>query len=109
MLQMFHMDVAKVDADVAYVAMVVNVCCKHLFQMFHLFFPMYVASVLSRCCICFTHMLQVFYLDAAYVHNGFKVFLGVFTSVSGVFGRMLQALHLDIAIAIGSTYRSRLL
>jgi hypothetical protein len=54
-------------------------------------------------------MLQVFYLDAAYVHNGFKVFLGVFTSVSGVFGCMLQALHLDIAIAIGSTYRSHLL
>jgi hypothetical protein len=51
----------------------------------------------------------VFYLDIAYVHNGFKVFLGVFASVSAVFGHMLQALHPDIAIAIGSTYRSRLL
>jgi hypothetical protein len=38
MLQGFHMDVAKVDQDVAYVAMDIYVCCKRLFQMFHLFF-----------------------------------------------------------------------
>jgi hypothetical protein len=31
MLQVFHMDVAKLDRDVAYVAMVVHVCCKRLF------------------------------------------------------------------------------
>jgi hypothetical protein len=63
----FQMDVAKVDQDVACVAMVVHKCCKHLFPMFHLFFQMYVesmfiwmlhmfhkhvASVLSRCCVC---------------------------------------------------------
>jgi hypothetical protein len=35
---MFHMDVAKVDPDVAYVAMVLHVCCKLLFSMFHRFF-----------------------------------------------------------------------
>jgi hypothetical protein len=29
-LQVFHVDVAKVDRDVAYVAMVVHVCCKLL-------------------------------------------------------------------------------
>jgi hypothetical protein len=51
----FHMDVAKVDQDVA---MVVHVCCK-LSPMFR--------------------MLQVFYLDVAYVFcNGFKCFLSVF-------------------------------
>jgi hypothetical protein len=38
MLQEFRMNVAKVDQDVAYVAMVVYVRCKHLFPMFHLFF-----------------------------------------------------------------------
>ena len=38
MLQLFRMDVAKVDRDVAYVAMVVHVCCKLLFPMFDLFF-----------------------------------------------------------------------
>jgi hypothetical protein len=38
MLQGFHMDVAKVDRDVAYVAMVVHICCKLLFPIFHLFF-----------------------------------------------------------------------
>jgi hypothetical protein len=38
----FHMNVVKVDQDVA---MVVHVCCKILFLIFHLFFKTYVASV----------------------------------------------------------------
>jgi hypothetical protein len=45
MLQVFHVDVAKVDQNVSYVAMVVHVCCKLLFPMFELFFQTYVASV----------------------------------------------------------------
>ena len=42
---MFHMDVAKVGRDVAYVAMVIHVYCKFLFLMFLLFFQTHVASV----------------------------------------------------------------
>jgi hypothetical protein len=38
MLQGFRMDVAKVDRNVTYVAMVVHVCCKRLLPMLHLFF-----------------------------------------------------------------------
>jgi hypothetical protein len=38
MLHVFHMEVAKVDWDVAYVAMAIYVCYKHMFQIFHLFF-----------------------------------------------------------------------
>jgi hypothetical protein len=95
MLQMFHMDIAKVDQDVASVS---EACCKRLFKMFHLFqtyvarvlyldvthvlhvcyksmfkmfqlfqsyvalsvFMLQIASVLSGCCICFTHTLQVY-------------------------------------------------
>jgi hypothetical protein len=60
------MDVAKVDRDVAYVAMTTHVYCKYLFQIFQLF-QMYVARALSRCCIWFTLMLHVFYPDVAYV------------------------------------------
>ena len=52
MLQVFHVDVVKVDRNVAYVAMAIHICCKCLFQMFHLFF---------------IRMLQMFYLDVAYV------------------------------------------
>ena len=74
MFQVFHTDVAKIDRDVAHVAIVVHICCKCLFLMFHLFFYTYVAS-LSGCCIYFTHILQVFYLDVAYVCNGFQLFL----------------------------------
>jgi hypothetical protein len=90
------MDVAKVDRDVLYVAMVVHVCCKSLFQMFHLFFKRMLQVCLSRCCICFTHMLQVFYLDVAYVFQWlfkcFHVFLQVFqtqaSNVSFIFRRL---------------------
>jgi hypothetical protein len=45
MLQVFRMDIAKVDRDVAYVAMVVHICCKHSLLMFHLFYQTYVESV----------------------------------------------------------------
>jgi hypothetical protein len=51
---MFHMDIAKVDWNVAYVTMVVHVCCKLLSLMFHLFFQTYVASV-------FIWMLHMFH------------------------------------------------
>jgi hypothetical protein len=71
----FPIDVAKVDWDVAYVAMVVHICCKRLSPMFHLFFQTYVASVfiwrlhmlhthvasvLSRCYICFQWLFKCF-------------------------------------------------
>jgi hypothetical protein len=52
MLQLFYMDVAKVDRGVAHVASVSEVCYKSLSKMFHLF-QTYVAGVLSRCCICY--------------------------------------------------------
>jgi hypothetical protein len=64
--QMFRMDVAKVDRDVAHVAMVVHIYCKCMFQMFNLFF-IRTLEVSIRYCICFTRILQVFYLDIAYV------------------------------------------
>ena len=90
---MFHMAVAKVDRDSSYVAMVVHVCCKRLFPIFHQFFRHMLQVCLSGCCICFTHMLQVFYLDVAYVLLWVQVF---FASVSSVFFYMLQVLHLDV-------------
>jgi hypothetical protein len=60
-LHVFHMDVAKLDRDVAYikcfrgmlqvfqrhVASVSKACCKRLFEMFS-----------STCCICFTHIYR---------------------------------------------------
>jgi hypothetical protein len=49
-LQVFHTDVIKVDRDIA---MVIHVCCKLLFSMFHLFFPN----------VCYKYV----YLDVAYV------------------------------------------
>jgi uncharacterized membrane protein len=93
-LKRFHTDVAKVDRDVAYVAMVVQVCCKHLSPMFHLFFQMYVASA-------FILMFKVFYLDIVYVCNSFSI---IFASILDACFKyfmclffMLQVLHLDIS------------
>jgi hypothetical protein len=75
--------------------MIVHVCYKRLFLMFHIFFRRMLQVYLSGCCICFTHMLQVFYLHVACVCNGFEVFFQVFqthdSSVSSVFRHMLQA------------------
>jgi hypothetical protein len=45
-----------------------------MLHMFHI----HVASVLSRCYICFKHMLQVFYLNVVYVATiCFKCFIFV--------------------------------
>jgi hypothetical protein len=74
-LQLFNTDITKVDQDVAYVAMVVHVCCKLLFSMFHLFFSTYVANV-------FIWMLQMFSHMTASVLSGM---LCMFTMVSSVF------------------------
>jgi hypothetical protein len=46
---------------------------------------------LFGCCICFTHMLQIFYLDVVYVCNGFQVFSRCFCKC---FRCMLQVFQL---------------
>jgi hypothetical protein len=63
-------------------------------------FHSYVASISSGCCICFTHMLQVFHLDVAYVLQWHMCFPGVSDvccKYFNCFGRMLQVFHPDIA------------
>jgi hypothetical protein len=52
---MLHMDVAKVDRDVAHVPSVLDECCKRLFKMFHLF-----QTFVSH--ICYKSMFQLFHL-----------------------------------------------
>jgi hypothetical protein len=49
--------------------------------MFHMFFGRTLQVCLFGCCIYFTHMMQVFYLDVAHVCNGFQVFSGVFATI----------------------------
>jgi hypothetical protein len=91
MLHVFHIDVAKVDQMLhmlqwlyMYVA---NVCSK----CFIYFFRRKLHVRLSRCCICFTHMLQVFHLNIAHACNDFQVFFQVFCQY---FRRMLHVFHL---------------
>jgi hypothetical protein len=80
MLELFHADVAKTDQYVAN-------SCPCMLQTFVLD----ISSVFSNVCCKYV------YLDGAYVlHNCCKCFRKHISSVSSVFGRMLQMLHLDI-------------
>jgi hypothetical protein len=74
MLQVLHMNIVKVDRDVAhatYVASVSDECCKYLFKMFHLFqmyvykhFDLDIAYVSHICC---KSIFQMFHLFQSYV------------------------------------------
>jgi hypothetical protein len=97
MFQVFQMDVAKVDRDVAYVAMVVHVCCKCLFLMFHPCFQAYVASVLM---LCFTHMSCMFAMV-------FKHFSGVFSSVSETCFKRFICIQTYVASVAYECFKSR--
>ena len=90
MLQVFYINVAKVDQDVAQVAIDIHVCFKCMLQMFHLFHT-YVASVSFGCCI-YIQVFQVFsyvccmcfilmFVMATHV---FLSFFPVFSSVSDI-------------------------
>jgi hypothetical protein len=70
------MYVAKIDRDVAYVAIIVNLCCKRLFSLFHLFFHIYVVSVF----IWMLHMFHTYVVSVlfrCYVYDAmvFKCFM----------------------------------
>jgi hypothetical protein len=83
MLQLFRYGCCKSrSGDIAHVVIVLEACCKGMFQVFQMF-QKYMSSVfsgrmlhmcLSGCCICFIHTLHMFYLDVAYGYNNFQVF-----------------------------------
>ena len=80
---LFHVDVVKIDRDISYVALVVYVCYKLFCSQYLICFCRRMLQVrLSICCIRFTHMLQVFYLNAAYILQWFSSVFRCFASVS---------------------------
>jgi hypothetical protein len=88
MLQLFHLDIAKVNLDVAYTCML---------QAYVVFSGVFI------------YMLQVFYLDIAYVLQWLQT---CFSGVSNIcckcfncFGRMLRVFHLDVVkVDLGVTH-----
>jgi hypothetical protein len=95
MLHVFHIDVAKVDWDVVYAAMVIHVCYKRLFPMFYLFSDVCcknvyldLAYVSHRCCICFIWMLLMFAMVSSVLTSvsdaHFKYFFYLHTYVASV-------------------------
>jgi hypothetical protein len=102
-LQVFHTDVAKVDQYVAFVAVVVYVCCKLLFTSFFADVCckcqvcLFVAYVLHIYCKCFIRMLRMFY-------NGFQVF---FLSISDVCFKCFICLHTYVACVASGCFKSR--
>jgi hypothetical protein len=84
MLQFFYADVAKVDRDVARVAIVVHVCCKLSVPsvFIRVFYDVSYKRVYLDVAYVFRLMLQVFYLDVVYILQWFlSVFHVFFTSV----------------------------
>jgi hypothetical protein len=85
------MNVAKIDHDVVYIAMVVHVCYyKETISNVSSVFQMYVGSVFIWMLRMFSHICcKCFYLDVMYICNDFQVFLQVFhthiSSVSSIF------------------------
>jgi hypothetical protein len=98
------MNVAKVDQNIAYVVMVVYLCCIRLSPIFHLFFQTYIASVFHPdvtyvshiYCKCFIWMLRM-------SCNGYTRFfpsvLDVCYKCFNCFGRILQVFRPDITKA----------
>jgi hypothetical protein len=73
---------------------VVKVCSQYLIFVFGRMLQMFS----SRYCICFSHTLQVFYLDVAYIFPmATHVFLVFHCKCFNCFKRMLQVFHLNIA------------
>ena len=91
---MLHMDVAKVDRDVAHVAIDIHVCCKCLFEMFHLFFICMLQVFDLDVASVFTHMLQAFIRNISSISDAFcKCFIG-----------MLHLFHTDVARACSKCF-----
>ena len=102
MLQMFRMDIAKVDRDVAYVASVSEACCKCFRDMLQAFVQN-VSSILdvrckhflSGCFTCFTHMLQEYVRNVSHIccKSMFKMFQ-LFQSYDAISVYMLQVANI---------------
>jgi hypothetical protein len=104
MLQVFQMNVAKVDQDVAYVAMVMYVQMS-VTNVSSMFSEHMLQVCLSGCCICFIHTLHMFYLDVVYGCNGFQV-LDVFSSGLEACFKCFIYLQTYIATVVFVCYKS---
>jgi hypothetical protein len=113
MLKVFHVDVSKIDQNVAYITMAIHMLQASVPNISAV--QTDVARVLSGYCICFTlmlhmfhpdvayvfaHMLQVFHLNVAYVlqwlHTCFPHVLDICCKCFNYFGRMLQMFPLNV-------------
>jgi hypothetical protein len=113
---MFHMYVASVSygccksgSGCCIVVMVVHVCCKLFFPMFHRFFRRMLKVCLFGCFICFTHMLQVFLSGCCVCFTMVSsVFSGVFASVSDTCFKCFIYLQTYVASVASGCFKSRL-
>jgi hypothetical protein len=108
MLQAFYVDIAKVDRDLAYVAMVVHICCKLLFSMFQLFLQTYLPSVFVWMFNMFyTYVASVFIWMLCMFYMVFKCLLGVSASVSDAYFVCFICLRTYVASVAFGCFKSR--
>ena len=79
MLQVFHLDIAKVDLDDTYVAMSIHACFK--------------------CFICFRHMLQIFYLDVSYVAMAMLQMFHLFLTYVAIVSSSVTKVDMDVGLS----------
>lgn len=111
MLQAFHTDVANVDRDVSYVAMIVRVCCRPPFFNVLSFFP-------DTCCKCgysnaahvfYIYVAKCFYLNVVFVCNGFHLFfMCFFISISDARFKCFICLQAYVSNVASGCSKSRL-
>jgi hypothetical protein len=112
-LHMFHLDVTKVDlvlhmlqglytyvVSVCFKCLAVsNICYKCFIWILHMlqWLYMYVASV---CFTCFRPMLQMFYLDVAYIAYFRHMSQASIQNVSSISDVCCKCVYLDVVVAI---------
>jgi hypothetical protein len=87
MLQVFHTNIANIDRNIAYVVMVIHICCKRISAIFHQFFQTYVASV-------FISMLHMFHKHVVCFIWILRMFAMVFKCFCKCLRHMFQVFHL---------------
>ena len=100
--QMFYLDVASVSCECCKNR---SVCCNGCIRMLQAFVPNVSTVFPDVCCIYFTHMLQVFYLDVVYMV--LKCFSGVFASVSDACFKCFICLQTYVASVASGCFKSR--
>jgi hypothetical protein len=94
----------KVDRNVKWLYTYVESLCSYCFICFS---RRMLQVCLFRCCICFTHMLHVYYMDVAYVFTMILAVFRYFSSVLDAYFKCFICLHIYVVSVASRCFKSR--